>query len=443
MTKRIAPLLLTLALAVLAAGRASAMERFPPPDFESGYTLPEGNPTPHPDLAFEITDLFVMMALLGITTYLTHVRRWRGAVAYVTVACVVYLGFWRGGCICPIGATQNIALALFDPTYAAPLSVVALFALPLLFSLGFGRTYCAGACPLGAIQDLVLVKPVRVPDAVEHTLGLLPYGYLGLSVAMAAAGSAFLICRFDPFVGLFRLSGSLGMLVFGIAMLAVSVFVGRPYCRYLCPYGVLLRMTSRVSKWHITITPDECIQCRLCEDSCPFGAIHKPNADQPPRPRSEGLRRLGLLVLILPVLVGAGSLLGRALGGPLSRLDTTVKTAERVRLEEDGLVEGTTDESDAFRQTARPPAELYAEAEAQRAKVRTGGMIWGGFFGLVIGIKLLSLSVRRKRTDYEPDKAKCVSCARCFESCPREHRRLALATRNTGEDVTGKTHGDA
>jgi ferredoxin len=427
--KRVCALIVVpFALLILLGTEAGAMERFPPPDFESGYVLPEGNPTPRPDVAFEITDLFVVLALMGVTTYLTHVRRWRQAVSIVATVCVVYLGFWRQGCICPIGATQNVALALFDPTYAAPLSVVALFALPLLFSLGFGRTYCAGACPLGAIQDLVLVKPVRVPRAVDHTLGLLPYGYLGLAVALAATGSAFLICRFDPFVGLFRLSGSLGMLVFGILMVATSAFVGRPYCRFMCPYGALLRVTSRVSKWHVSITPDECIQCRLCEDSCPFGAINKPNADQPARPRTDGLKRLALLMLLVPVLVVAGTFVGYGLGGPLSHLDITVKTAERVRLEEAGLVEGTTDESDAFRRTARPSAELYAEATATRASVRTGAAIWGAFFGLVIAIKLISLSVRRTRTDYEPDKMKCVSCARCFESCPREHKRIKEPT---------------
>jgi len=418
--------LLALSIAsVLAPGNdARAMERFPPPDFESGYVLPAGNPTPHPDVAFETTDVFVMLALLGVTTYLTHVRRSRTGVSVVVAVCVVYLGFWRKGCICPVGATQNVALALFDPTYAAPLSVVALFALPLLFTLAFGRTYCAAACPLGAIQDLVLVRPVHVPRAIEHALGLIPYAYLGLAVVMAATGSAFLVCRYDPFVGVFRLSASLWLLVVGLGMLALGAFVGRPYCRYLCPYGVLLRVASRVSKWHVGITPDECIQCRLCEDSCPYDAIHKPNADQPPRPRSEGLRRLGVLMLLVPALVAAGAVLGWGLGGPLSRLDATVQTAERVRLEEDGLVRGTTDQSDAFRRTARPPAELYVEATTQRVRVRTGATIWGAFFGLVIGIKLVSLSVRRTRTDYEPDKMKCVSCARCFESCPREHRRL-------------------
>jgi formate hydrogenlyase subunit 6/NADH:ubiquinone oxidoreductase subunit I len=38
----------------------------------------------------------------------------------------------------------------------------------------------------------------------------------------------------------------------------------------------------------------------------------------------------------------------------------------------------------------------------------------------VIGLKLVSLSLHRKRTDYEPDRGDCFACARCFEYCPNE-----------------------
>ena len=56
------------------------------------------------------------------------------------------------------------------------------------------------------------------------------------------------------------------------------MFIGRPYCRYLCPYGALLAILSRFS-WHgVTITPDEELDCGLCIDACPFGSIEKMRA---------------------------------------------------------------------------------------------------------------------------------------------------------------------
>jgi polyferredoxin len=44
-----------------------------------------------------------------------------------------------------------------------PLVVLAFFALPLAFTLFFGRTFCGAVCPIWAIQDVVLLRPVRVP----------------------------------------------------------------------------------------------------------------------------------------------------------------------------------------------------------------------------------------------------------------------------------------
>ncbi len=71
-----------------------------------------------------------------------------------------------------------------------------------------GRSFCASVCPLGAVQELVAVRPVQVPTWIDHALGLLAYVYLGAAVLFAATGTAWIICRYDPFVGLFRLSSS-------------------------------------------------------------------------------------------------------------------------------------------------------------------------------------------------------------------------------------------
>ena len=128
-------------------------------------------------------------------------------------------------------------------------------------------------------------------------------------------------------------------------------------------------------------------------------------------------------MVVAPVLVLAGWAMGRELDGPLGRTHFTVRLAERLHLEETGAVEGTVDKTDAFRNTGRPPAELYAEARQILARMRFGGGLFGGWVGLVVGGQLLAHSVRRRRTDYQPDRGACVACGRCFSYCPSGHEK--------------------
>ena len=75
----------------------------------------------------------------------------------------------------------------------------------------------------------------------------------------------------------------------------------------------------------------------------------------------------------------------------------------------------------ALERARQTPKEIAGRSAARiRRKFDIGGWIFGGWVGLVIGVKLISLSLRRKRTDYEPDRGDCFACARCFEYCPNE-----------------------
>jgi polyferredoxin len=349
-------------------------------------------------------------------------------VRLLAIFSVLYFGFYRLGCVCSVGSIQNVALALGDPSYALPLTVGAFFALPLAFALFCGRMFCAAACPLGAIQDLVVMKPRQVSPIVTHSLGLIPYLYLGVGVAFAWTGTGFIVCQYDPFIPFYRLGGPWGIIAFGAALLVIATVIGRPYCRFLCPYGVLLRWASALARWRIRITPGECLHCHLCADECPFGAIHPPTVFEPPFDRTRMRRRLTLALACLPTLVAALAWLGHLSAPVVARMHRDVALAERLWMEERGRVRGTTDETDAYRQLALPNSEAYRRAVVARKRIGVSLALLGAWFGLVIGGKTVMLALRRKREDYEADRGGCVSCARCYLSCPVEHERLGLIT---------------
>jgi NAD-dependent dihydropyrimidine dehydrogenase PreA subunit len=246
-----------------------------------GYkTPPVQKPRPR-DYSLQVLDVVLLAAAMGVSIWLVTGRRSRNWLNVLTIGSLAYFGFYREGCVCPIGSIQNVTVAFIDPRYAIPMVVVATFFLPLVVALFYGRAFCGGVCALGAIQELVLVRPVLVPRRLDQALGLLKYVYLGAAITFAvlpAVSRDFVICRFDPFVGFFRHGGPPHMLMIGGAFLVLGMFVGRPYCRYLCPYGGLLTWCSRLARRGVTVTPDEELDCGLCTEACPYGAIHQNRA---------------------------------------------------------------------------------------------------------------------------------------------------------------------
>ena len=151
-----------LGLALLAAWASvtavQAMDQ-PPLDYQrqaeiaptdevigEGYVTPEvQHPRPR-SVAWHVADVVLLGLALGLGAWLALRRRSRAGLLGLTAVSVAYFGFWREGCVCPIGSIQNVAVALTEPAYAIPYTVIAIFMLPLLAALFFGRVFCGGRC---------------------------------------------------------------------------------------------------------------------------------------------------------------------------------------------------------------------------------------------------------------------------------------------------------
>jgi NAD-dependent dihydropyrimidine dehydrogenase PreA subunit len=418
-------LLLLALLLVGLASTAAAQEqfRYPPPELGPEYKEPVTLFPPLHEILPPALDVLVLVAAIALASFFAHKTRSRRSLVLLAIASLVWFGFIREGCVCPVGSLQNVAEAIANPDAPILAGTILFFVIPLMATLLMGQTFCAAVCPLCPIQELVLLRPTTVPGWLAAALAILPHVYLVLAVLFAVTGSAYVICRYDPFVGLFRLGATSNMLVVSGCLVLISVFVGRPYCRFLCPYGVLLGWVSRLSWRRVTITPDACPSCRLCEDSCPYGAITEPNVGVVKGSRFRGRRALiGYLVVTPVIMLGLGWF-GAGLGPVLATGNPRVWLAEQIHAEETGLTRETTDGSDAFRASGGKIDELMEEADRQRAAFTLGGWLGGSFLGLMIALKLIGLSVRRTRTEYEADRDACVACGRCFEWCPVEHER--------------------
>lgn len=399
-----------------------AQNRFPKPDFESGYQYPELHYAVPDEQMWVILDLCMLVLLMGIVTWAAFKKRTRGPIFWVSVVSVGYFGFFRSGCVCSIGSIQNVSLALADSHYHLPLTVLCFFIFPVMFSFLFGRVFCAGVCPFGALQELVNVKNYRISKAVTTVLGIIPWLYLILAILYAVTRSRFIICQFDPFIGIFRLGGDVGLLIFGAFLLIMSVFTGRPFCRFICPYGALLSLFSSVSIWKIELTKKSCINCELCHNACPVDAIRPPYANKVKENRTEGVKRLLGYFVLLPVLVVTGALLLRMMSENLSRAHKEVRLYDLVTDHEAHPEKELSLELEAFYGQGRSLEELTQTYEQIQADFRLYATWAGALIGVLLSSVLINLSVKRTRKQYEIDRASCIACGKCFSYCPQNKK---------------------
>jgi polyferredoxin len=427
------PPLVTL-LVALFSGIASAEMRFPTPEFKGDYKMPPMYVPPVPAKAWPYIDTALLAIAMGLGAYFVYWRRSRRATFVLMAAALAYFGFVRKGCVCPIGSIQNVAESAFTGS-ALPWVVAAFFGLPILFTFFFGRVFCGTTCPLGAIQDAVVWKTVPVPAWLERVLGLFPFIYLGLAVMLAAIGSQYIICRYDPFVGLFRLSGPANMMMLGLVFLVVGMFIGRPYCRFLCPLGAIFRLISPLSWKRVSITPKDCVDCRMCEDGCPFGAIRHPTAGHKIKDRQRERQVLVASIVAVPALMLAFAVLGYFTSTAMAKLDWRVRLSQALSIEERTGERGTSDETANFWKSGEPAQKAHDQAVLLQRKFRIGTSAFGAWSGLVIGVGLVGATVRKHRVGWTADAGTCVACARCYNTCPVEHARR---TGRSVEEILGE-----
>lgn len=158
------------------------------------------------------------------------------------------------------------------------------FSLALLVSLLLRKSFCSWICSVGWLSEKlaaqgrrVFGRNFRLHRFADMALRGLKYFLLGFFAKAiwgmsAVALGAFLNTPYnrvaDVKLGLFfaDLGGiGLGVCVF---LVVASMLVQGAWCRYLCPYGALLGVFSRISPVRIQRDPVACTDCGLCDRAC-------------------------------------------------------------------------------------------------------------------------------------------------------------------------------
>lgn len=263
-------------------------------EFRDNYVPKQYNPTPE---YMVFVDMGVLILIMIAGLFFVLKKKASKNLSLLAIITLAYLGIIRGGCICPVGVITNVTIGLVSPKMVGLVTLV-VFLAPLVVALIAGRIFCTSGCPLGAIQHLFYKKKkhVIIPQKLNTAIKVVPIALLIGTVYFALKSSYFLACELEPYKAVFFIGKSWVeqlfaliagrpmeaklLLSFGVfawsyllVMLVLGYWIPRPFCRLMCPYGVLLGLFSIFSFKRRRIENQNCIHCGVCQKVCPTQAI--------------------------------------------------------------------------------------------------------------------------------------------------------------------------
>ena len=181
-----------------------------------------------------------------------------------------------------IVAGRGLGFFMYDPMTV----VLWVFVAFTFFVWGRG-TFCGWLCPFGALQELISqitrrlgLQWRRVPQLWDDRLKRLKYGVLGVLLLSAVTSVTWTdrLVEVEPFKTSITLNfvRAWPFVLWAVAMVLLSAFVYKGYCRYLCPLGAGMGVLGKLRRFDWITRRSECGQpCQRCRNDCAYQAIDK------------------------------------------------------------------------------------------------------------------------------------------------------------------------
>lgn len=157
--------------------------------------------------------------------------------------------------ICPVGTVQRAAFIKQFPLHV-------LIILIGITGIIFGTFACGWTCPIGFIQDLFtksspVKNKIRIPKLIKKGR------YLSLIILSVLI---YIELQFKYFSNLGINVLNEIVLFGGTILLATAFFLKRPFCKVLCPFGLIYGKLNKLSP--IKVRLNKCSGCEKCYENC-------------------------------------------------------------------------------------------------------------------------------------------------------------------------------
>ncbi|HSB33184.1 MAG TPA: 4Fe-4S binding protein, partial [Nitrospirota bacterium] len=145
--------------------------------------------------------------------------------------------------------------------------------------------FCGWICPVGTLSqyfwmagEKIFGRNFRITGFSDTSLRSIKYVLMGFFLLAIGVMPMWSMAMF--FIGDYYKTVDVRMMMFFtemstvtmwvlIALAALSFLYKNVWCRYLCPYGALLGLASRLSPFKVRRNEEKCIHCHACTRHCP------------------------------------------------------------------------------------------------------------------------------------------------------------------------------
>ncbi|WP_321491670.1 4Fe-4S binding protein [uncultured Desulfobacter sp.] len=209
-------------------------------------------------------------------------KNWYPRMPYIVflLVSVVVAGFMLGKSPNPMEGVVKVFKSMVG-LYPDPATKVKAFIFFIFLAVVGNKLICGWACPFGAFQELIYSIPIfkgikqkKLAFALTNTIRTLVF-IIMLILLFGVIGQrrGFVIYHYvNPF-NLFNMDiESISIALTILFSLCGSFLFYRPFCRFVCPFGLVSWVAERFSIFRIRIHKDRCTQCGACIQACPLDA---------------------------------------------------------------------------------------------------------------------------------------------------------------------------
>lgn len=218
------------------------------------------------------SSVLLLTVLAGIFVRYKATRQLR---SLFLILSIIVFGFYRGGCPCSIQSFQNGILSLTGNFIRWP--SVMLFAGLLIITYLFGRVYCGWICHLGALQEMIFkTSAFKLFQSARSQNIMRAIRIFGLIILLSQLiiTHTNLYRQIDPFAVIYNFYSDyfIGWVLVGL-IIGTSFVLYRPFCKTICPVGLILGWVSKIPGASVLGVKQNCISCIKCTKECNIRAI--------------------------------------------------------------------------------------------------------------------------------------------------------------------------